>query len=199
MSHVTHTNESCLTYERVMSHIRTSHVSHTNESRLTYERVMSHISYVSHKADTQFNFDVTRMIESRLTYECVTSRMYHTKQTPTLTFMSLTCLSRVSHMNESYHTYHVYHTKQTNDSSFYQSSSGRLAKAGMYVLFIFFPIFCTANSNFLFPRLTHIIAYISTLLRTFSIRLIFFSLVLLYVLDFSFSFLRHHAIRRTVS
>jgi len=31
-SHVTHRNESCHTYKRVMSHIETSHVTHRNES-----------------------------------------------------------------------------------------------------------------------------------------------------------------------
>ena len=40
--HVSHTNESCLTYKRVMSRIQMSHVSHTNESCLTYELVLSH-------------------------------------------------------------------------------------------------------------------------------------------------------------
>jgi hypothetical protein len=50
MSHVTHMNGSCLTYEWVMSHIWTSHVSHMNASCHTYEWVMSHISmrHVSH-------------------------------------------------------------------------------------------------------------------------------------------------------
>ena len=36
-------NESCHTYEWVMSHIWMSHVTHMNESRHTYEWVMSHI------------------------------------------------------------------------------------------------------------------------------------------------------------
>jgi len=36
-------NESCHTYERVVSHIWTSRVTHMNESCHTYERVMSHI------------------------------------------------------------------------------------------------------------------------------------------------------------
>jgi len=66
MSHVTHTNESCHTYERVMSQIRASHVTHlykdfrsiwqlperssTNELCHRYERVLSQIlvSHVSH-------------------------------------------------------------------------------------------------------------------------------------------------------
>ena len=50
MSHVTHMNESCHTYERVMSHIWTSHVTHMNESRHTNVWAMPHIwtSHVSH-------------------------------------------------------------------------------------------------------------------------------------------------------
>ena len=37
MSHVTHMNESCHTYEWDMSHTWMSHVTHMNESRDTYE------------------------------------------------------------------------------------------------------------------------------------------------------------------
>ena len=37
MSHVSHMNESCHTYEWVMSHIWMSHVTHMNESCHTYE------------------------------------------------------------------------------------------------------------------------------------------------------------------
>ena len=43
MSHVTQMNESCHTYEWVMSYIWMSHVTHMNESCHTYEWVMSHI------------------------------------------------------------------------------------------------------------------------------------------------------------
>ena len=43
MSHVAHMNESCRTYEWVMSHIRMSHVEHMNESCRTYEWLISHI------------------------------------------------------------------------------------------------------------------------------------------------------------
>jgi len=47
MSHLTHMNESCQTFESVMSHIQMSHTyawdkSHRNESCHTYEWVMSH-------------------------------------------------------------------------------------------------------------------------------------------------------------
>jgi len=50
MSHVTHMNESCHTYEWVAAHTWMSRVTHMNESCHTYERVMSHIrmSHVTH-------------------------------------------------------------------------------------------------------------------------------------------------------
>ena len=86
MSHVSLMNESCLTYEWVMSHVWMSHVthewvtSHMNESRHTYEWVMSHI-WKSH---------VTHMNESRHTCECVMSHIW---------------MSHVTHVNESCHTY----------------------------------------------------------------------------------------------
>jgi len=50
MSHVTHMNGSCHTYEWVMSHIWMSHVTHMNVSYHTYKWVMSHIwmSHVTH-------------------------------------------------------------------------------------------------------------------------------------------------------
>jgi len=38
-----HVNESCLTFERIMSHIWMSRITHMNESCHTYEWVMSHI------------------------------------------------------------------------------------------------------------------------------------------------------------
>ena len=52
-SRVTHTNESCRTYQpvtqhiqRVTPHIRMRHVTHTNESCHTHQRVVSHISSI---------------------------------------------------------------------------------------------------------------------------------------------------------
>jgi len=78
MSHVTHTNESCNTYEWVMSHIRMSHVTRMNESCHTYEWVMSHV-WMSH---------VTHTNESCHTYEWV---------------MSYTWVSHDTHMSESCH------------------------------------------------------------------------------------------------
>jgi len=65
MSHGTCMQESCYSYEWVMSHIWMSHVTHMNESRHTYERVMSHI-WMSH---------VTHMNESCHTYEWVMSHI----------------------------------------------------------------------------------------------------------------------------
>jgi len=53
MSHGAHMNESCHTYEWVMSHIWMSHVTHMNESCHTYKWVMSHkcmihVSFICH-------------------------------------------------------------------------------------------------------------------------------------------------------
>jgi len=47
ISHVTHVNGACLTYERVTSHMWVSHVTHTNESCHICEWGMSHI-WMSH-------------------------------------------------------------------------------------------------------------------------------------------------------
>ena len=47
ISHATHMNESCHTYEWDMSHIRMSHVTHMNQPWHTYEWVMSHV-WMSH-------------------------------------------------------------------------------------------------------------------------------------------------------
>ena len=80
MRHVTQINESCHTYEWVMSHIWLSHVTHMNESCHTYECVTLH-KWISH---------VTHMNESRHTYERVTSHIW---------------MSHVTHMDESCHTY----------------------------------------------------------------------------------------------
>jgi len=65
MSHVTHMNESCHTYEWVISHTWMSHVTHMNKSCHTYKWVMSHI-WISH---------VTHMNQSRHTYEWVISHI----------------------------------------------------------------------------------------------------------------------------
>ena len=80
MSHVTHMNESCHTYEWVMSHIWMGHVTHMNESCHTYAWVMSHIRM----------HHVTHMNKSCYTYECVMSHIW---------------MSHVTYMNASCHTY----------------------------------------------------------------------------------------------
>jgi len=87
-SHVSHTNESCLTYKRVMSHIQTSHVSQINESCLKYKRVMSHIQ----------TRHVSQINESRLT---------NTNESvmPHKWISHVTQISHGTHTNESWHTY----------------------------------------------------------------------------------------------
>jgi len=57
MSHVTHMNESCHTYEWVMAHIRMSHVTDMNQSCHTYEWVMSntcmrHVKHINASCHT---------------------------------------------------------------------------------------------------------------------------------------------------
>jgi len=93
MNHVTHMNESCLTYEWVMSHIWMSHVTHMNESRLTYEWVTSHI-WMRH---------VSHMNESCHTYECVTTRIWmrhvlHTSES-CLTYKCVVSRTSMSHVS----------------------------------------------------------------------------------------------------
>ena len=121
MSHATHMNESCHTYERVTPHIWMSHVTHMNESCHTYEWVMSHI-WMSR---------VTHMNESCHTYECVMAHIWmtHSKHmngschayecvvcagipknqcthdTYDWVVSPYTWMSHVTHMNESCHTY----------------------------------------------------------------------------------------------
>ena len=53
MGHVTHMNESCNTYEWVMSHIWMSHVTHMNESHHTYEWGLSYVwIFVIHESES---------------------------------------------------------------------------------------------------------------------------------------------------
>jgi len=79
MSHVSHMNESCLSYEWVMSLIWMSHVSHMNESCLSYEWVMSHVLFIRETRLVHIR-DITKR------YEWVMSRVW---------------VSRVLHMKES--------------------------------------------------------------------------------------------------
>jgi len=80
-------NESCPTYEWVVSHIWMSHVPHMNESCPTYEWVMSHtlMSHVGHMEKS--------MNESCLTYKSVMSRICRTR------------MSHVSHIKKWCDTY----------------------------------------------------------------------------------------------
>ena len=80
MSHVTHLNESCHTYEWVMSQIWMSHGTHMNELCHLYEWVLLHI-WMSH---------VTRIHESCYTYTWIISH---------------TWMIHVTYTNESCHTY----------------------------------------------------------------------------------------------
>ena len=85
MRHVTRMNESCDTYEWVMSHVRMSHVTRMNESCHTYEWVMwhiwmSHVTHVNESIALSHTLHIpmqlrmshfTRMNESCRTCECV--------------------------------------------------------------------------------------------------------------------------------
>jgi len=77
LTHVTHMNESCPTYEGVMSHIWRSHVTHMKESCHTYEGVMSHLwrSHIAHMKRSSHTSDVTHTIESCHTYKWVMSHV----------------------------------------------------------------------------------------------------------------------------
>ena len=102
MSHVTHMNELCYTCERVMSHIWIGHVTHAHESCHTYVWVTSRIC-MSH---------VTHMNGSRYTCVWVMSHiwmgpcthMYESRHTYE-SFMSHMWMSHVTHMNGSRYTY----------------------------------------------------------------------------------------------
>jgi len=133
MSHVTHMNESCHTYEWVMSRIWMSHVTHMNESWHTYEWIMPHI-WMSHVADVNESShiwmrDVTYgysrfqswcsrllrcVIESRHTHEWVMSHAWKCHVThmnvsfrtpPNEARRTTTRVSHVTHMNESGHSW----------------------------------------------------------------------------------------------
>ena len=78
--HVTHMNESCHTYEWVMSHKWVSHVTHTNESCHTYEWVMSHT----------YKWVMSHIWVSHVTWEINMSHIW---------------MSHVTPMNESWHVW----------------------------------------------------------------------------------------------
>jgi len=105
MSHVTRMNESCHTfewvmsiYECVMSHVWMSHVTRMNESRHTYEWVTSHIrmSHVAHIRISHVTHismsHVTHMNDSRHTNERVMSYMRMRHRTSHVIYESVTCL-----------------------------------------------------------------------------------------------------------
>jgi len=94
MSHVTHMNESCHTYEWVMSHLWMSHVKLMKESWYPYEWVLSHVwmSHVTHMNESCHTYEwvMIHMNGSCHTYEWVTSHIW---------------MTHVTYMNESCHTY----------------------------------------------------------------------------------------------
>jgi len=90
MRHVTRMNESCHTYEWVMSHIWMSRVTHVNASCHTYEWVMSHI-WMSH---------VTHMNESWVHRWDAAMQRAHAHR-----HLSLIRMRHVTHVNEACHTY----------------------------------------------------------------------------------------------
>ena len=66
MSHVTHMNESCHTYEWVMSHIWMSHVTHMNESCHTLRQTKEVLTLHAHTIKRQGAFTcVTWLIYKR--------------------------------------------------------------------------------------------------------------------------------------
>jgi len=93
MSHITHVNESCHTYESVVSHVWMSDVNesfgtHVNQSCHTYEWVTSHI-WMRHMSHVWMSH-VTHMNEAGHTYGWIMSHIW---------------MNHVSHMNESCHTF----------------------------------------------------------------------------------------------
>ena len=91
MSHVTHINESCHTYEWVMSHIWMSQVTHMNESCHTYEWVMSRIG-MSH---------VTRINHTEV---CVISQIWMSHGMGVMPREPQWGMNHVTHMHETCHT-----------------------------------------------------------------------------------------------
>jgi len=89
-------NESCHTYEWVMSHVWMRQGTHTKESWRTYEWVMAHIR-MSH---------VTRICMTRSHSQQSSARESSTLQhhTPPRRLFFHTWMSHVTHMNESCHT-----------------------------------------------------------------------------------------------
>jgi len=72
-----HTNETCLTCEWVMSHLRMSHVPHINWVCPTYECVMSHLHgwVMSHYDRVMSHTQITRMNTKMSGVVCVCVRV----------------------------------------------------------------------------------------------------------------------------
>jgi len=136
MRHATHMNESCPTYERVMSHIWTSHFPHMNESCPTYDRFMSHI-WTTHDLYTTraWSASAALMKESWQTYQWVTSAIRSNHDTHTnksarkyhaLVSSTNIPMSHVSHMIKLWHSYeqissHTYHVLVSSSAGWVMS------------------------------------------------------------------------------
>jgi len=94
MSHVTHMNQSCHTYDWVMSHIRKSHVTHMNQSCHTYDWVTSHIC-LSHVS--RIKSCETQVSESFHTCECNTLYPILSMWMPDIVYDSQWVIPRMSH------------------------------------------------------------------------------------------------------
>jgi len=111
MSHVTHMNESCHTYEWVMSHIWMSHVTHMNESCHTYEWVMSYIwmSHVPHTNESCRTYEwvmAMNINQSYLTRKSCLTRMDEADQIGShVSGLLQVWMSHVTLMKKSCHTY----------------------------------------------------------------------------------------------
>jgi DNA-directed RNA polymerase subunit N (RpoN/RPB10) len=134
MSLVTHMNESCHTYESVMSHIwmihgtpRMSYVTHKNESCYTCERAMSHI-WMSHMAHMKESCHKYEWVSNALCYRysdiILRTWICHVAwHIPSSSTARLQYVHRVTHMNELCHAYeyvmsHVWtsHVTRMNES-----------------------------------------------------------------------------------
>jgi len=99
MSHATHMNESCHTYEWVMSHIWMSHVTPMNKSCHTHEWVMSH-TWMSHTYECVIAHEWMNYVIHALTHlESLTHGTHKSRGIPFLQ------RSLISHTTESCHTY----------------------------------------------------------------------------------------------
>jgi len=123
MGHVTRMNESCHTYEWVMSHVWMSHVTHMNESCHTYESVVrvrnavchTHIG-MSHTHRTKcwngaelfhpwMSYVIYQWIMSVISVMSPTNEPFHVWMSRVI-YQSVMCVILViSRMNESFHVW----------------------------------------------------------------------------------------------